>query len=78
MSWLKHYTKAQAELTERLSAITEPAPPASSIPERERLLAAWWDAQDHAHFPQWASRELADHAAAEAFDAYYDYMEMPR
>jgi phage terminase large subunit GpA-like protein len=50
-------------------------------PERERLLAAWWDAQDHAnhaHFPQWASRELADHATAEAFDAYYNHLKSPK
>jgi acyl-CoA thioesterase FadM len=53
----------------------------STDPERERLLTAWWDAQDHAnhaHFPQWASRELADHARAEAFDAYYNYVKSPR
>jgi hypothetical protein len=27
MSWLKHYTKAQADLTARLAPETEPAPP---------------------------------------------------
>jgi hypothetical protein len=48
MSWLKHYTKAQADLTARLAPETEPAPPPkpqgepemSTYPELERLIAA--------------------------------------
>jgi hypothetical protein len=34
MSWLKHYTKAQADLTARLAPKTKPAPPPPPKPQR--------------------------------------------